>query len=161
MDTTENGQKSTDQEIPGVLPYRLRDREQLRKRKLETQEKKTLVEESKGKRGRKAKAGGTSSKHTKKPVAEPGPSPKPALIQEHLLAQEDTKDDHPYPESETFAPLEESAKLLVTEEIPTTSTDLPGETEPAGVEIPGILQFQAEHVPEENAAFKESIVLSL
>ncbi|XP_072373547.1 uncharacterized protein hemgn isoform X2 [Scyliorhinus torazame] len=156
MDITEHGQTPTDQEIPGVLPYRLRDREQLRKRKLESQEKKTALEESKRKRGRKAKAGGTSNKPTKEPVVEPEPSPIPAAIEEY---QGDTKDDHPVAESETPAPLKESEEPLLTEETPVTSTDMPGETQPACVEIPEFLQFQSEHVPEENAAFEEPLVL--
>ncbi|XP_078070057.1 hemogen [Mustelus asterias] len=162
MDTPEHSLKSTEQEIPEVHPYRLRDREQLRKRKLESQEKKTslwmIKEESKRKRGRKTKAEGTSRKHTKEPVVEPEPSPKPVIVEEY---QEETKVDHPDPESETSPPLEESPKLLLTEETPATSTDVPGETGPAGVEIPEFLQFQSEHVPEENATFEEPIVLGL
>ncbi|XP_067886645.1 hemogen isoform X2 [Heterodontus francisci] len=160
MDTIECSQNTTGQEIPGVLPHRLRDREKLRKRKLEAQEKKTSQAESKGKRGGKAKAGGTSNKHTPKPEAKPEPSPKPVLTQEH---KEDIKDKpaHPDPESERPAPLEESAKLSLIGETPTTSTDEPGESKPAGVEIPEILQLQAEDVPGENAAFEQQMVLHL
>ncbi|GCC27944.1 hypothetical protein chiPu_0006370 [Chiloscyllium punctatum] len=154
MDTSEHSQNTTDLEVPGVLPYHLRDREQLRKRKLENQEKKTSQEETKGKRGRKAKAKGP--RDTKKPAAEPSSSPKPESAQEHT---EETKGEpiHPDPESERPASLEETAELFITEEIPIPATDVPGEAEPVDVETPVI---QAEHVPEENAALEEPIVLS-
>ncbi|XP_048476740.1 procyclic form-specific polypeptide B1-alpha-like isoform X2 [Rhincodon typus] len=141
----------------GILPYRLRDREQLRKRKLENQEKKTSQEESKGKRRRKTKAKGPSNKHTKKPVAEPSPSPKPETAEEHKV---ETK-NQPDPESERPAPPEESANPFIIEEIPVPATDMPGEAEPVDVETPVTQQFQIEHMPEGNAASEEAIVLSL
>ncbi|XP_067839599.1 hemogen isoform X2 [Heptranchias perlo] len=153
MDTTERTQNTTDQEIPGVLPHRLRDREKLRKRKLEAQEKKTSVEESKRKRGRKGKASGTSRKHAKNPEHEPEPSSEPVPLQEH----DETKDKpvHADPESKRPEPLEESANLSITGETPTTSTDEAGETKSPGAEILEILELQAECVPGENAPFEE------
>uniref|UniRef100_UPI00398F25EC hemogen isoform X3 n=1 Tax=Pristiophorus japonicus TaxID=55135 RepID=UPI00398F25EC len=160
MDTAECTQKTTDQEIPGVLPRRLRDREQLRKRKLEAQEKKTSQEESKSKCGRKGKASGTSRKHTKnpEPETEPEPGPDPGPPQE---VKEDVKDKpvHPDPENERPALLVESAKLSITEETATTSTDDAGETKSPGIEIPETLQLQAEDVPRENAPFEEQMFL--
>ncbi|XP_048384101.1 uncharacterized protein LOC125451238 isoform X2 [Stegostoma tigrinum] len=160
MDMSGHGQKTTDQKISGVLPYCLRDREQLRKRKLENQEKKTSQEESKGKRKRKTKAKGPSNKHTKKPVAESSPSPKPESAEEHKVEIKD-QTVHPDPESERPAPPEESANPFITEEIPIPATDVPGEAEPVDVETPVTQQFQIEHEPEENASLEETIVLTL
>uniref|UniRef100_UPI00398F070A uncharacterized protein hemgn isoform X1 n=1 Tax=Pristiophorus japonicus TaxID=55135 RepID=UPI00398F070A len=117
-------------------------------------------EESKSKCGRKGKASGTSRKHTKnpEPETEPEPGPDPGPPQE---VKEDVKDKpvHPDPENERPALLVESAKLSITEETATTSTDDAGETKSPGIEIPETLQLQAEDVPRENAPFEEQMFL--
>ncbi|XP_078251692.1 uncharacterized protein LOC144591335 [Rhinoraja longicauda] len=175
MDTMESTQNTKDQKIPGVFPYRLRDREQLRKRKLEAQEHKgsqwVFKEKSKTKRGRKAKASGTSSKLPKepepvpeldpKPESESKPEPEPCL--EPVPLQEEEEEEKEEEEEEAAAtgkvaelsperaPRQESVNLGITGDLVATLTDELGEN--TRVKIPEILPLQVEDVPGENPPF--------
>ncbi|XP_069777973.1 hemogen-like isoform X4 [Narcine bancroftii] len=164
MDTMESTQSTKDQKIPGVLPYRLRDREQLRKRKMEALEQKNsqwvFKEKTKTKR-RKGKACGKSSKPTKEPEPKPDPkyNPQPEPCQEQ---KEEAKDKMPQlsPECEIPAPLQKIPSLSITEDL-ATSTDELEKIKLASLKIPEILPLQAKDMPGEEASSEEQIVLSM
>ncbi|XP_069777952.1 uncharacterized protein [Narcine bancroftii] len=144
----------------GVLPYRLRDREQLRKRKMEALEQKNSQEKTKTKR-RKGKACGKSSKPTKEPEPKPDPkyNPQPEPCQEQ---KEEAKDKMPQlsPECEIPAPLQKIPSLSITEDL-ATSTDELEKIKLASLKIPEILPLQAKDMPGEEASSEEQIVLSM
>ncbi|XP_007890740.1 uncharacterized protein LOC103178056 isoform X2 [Callorhinchus milii] len=134
-------QKSSSKETPDISPRRLRDREKLKKRKLEMQVKEPSQVESKKKRGRRGKS------HSKKAESEP----------EIVQQLEDEAEDRPLIISESERPecAEESIKLSVIEEAPTTSADLTKEIKSPNTEFLENLKFQLEDLPEENMPLEE------